>query len=100
LVASGSPGRSSLGPSTALVVGIGLDLALIPRFGADGAAAAATIAFLAGGTVATVLHWRFAGYRLASLVPRLSDLALLWGLVRRARQRVTSSGSHAETRGA
>lgn len=100
LVASGSPGRSSLGPSAALVVGIGLDLALIPRFGADGAAAAATIAFLTGGTVSTILHWRFAGYRLANLVPRLSDLALLWGLVKRARQRVAGAGSRAETRGA
>ncbi|MGC9973941.1 MAG: oligosaccharide flippase family protein [Gaiellaceae bacterium] len=98
LVASGSPGRSSLGPAAALVVGIALDLALIPPYGADGAAAAATVAFLAGGTVSTVLHWRFAGYRLSKLAPRLSDIALIWGLVKRARQRVSSASPLAETR--
>jgi stage V sporulation protein B len=99
LAASGSPGRSSLGPTAALVVGIALDLALIPPYGADGAAAAATAAFLAGGIVSTGLHWRFAGYRLTKLVPRLSDLALIWGLVKRARQRVTGASPRAETRG-
>jgi stage V sporulation protein B len=99
LAASGSPGRSSLGPVTALVVGVALDLALIPPYGADGAAAAATVAFLAGGTVSTVLHWRLAHYRLTKLVPRLSDLALIWGLVKRARQQVTSASPRAETRG-
>ncbi len=55
LMASSSPGRSSLGPFVSLVVGIGLDLLLIPRFGASGAAAAASVAFLAGGYVALVM---------------------------------------------
>ena len=98
LVASGSPGRSSLGPIAALFVGVALDLALIPPYGADGAAAAATVAFLAGGTVSTVLHWRFTRYRLTKLAPRLSDIALIWGLVKRARQRVTGATPLAETR--
>ena len=99
LAASGSPGRSSLGPTAALIAGITLDLVLIPRYGADGAAAAATIAFLAGGAVSTVLHWRFAGYRLSKLVPRLSDLALIWGLARRARRKMPNRGSREETQG-
>ncbi len=98
LAASGSPGRASLGPTAALVVGIALDLALIPPYGADGAAAAATVAFLAGGTVSTVLHWRFARYRLTRLAPRLSDITLIWGLVKRARQRVASANPLTEMR--
>lgn len=89
LVASGAPGRSSLGPTAALVVGVALDFALIPPYGADGAAAAATFAFLAGGIVSTLLHWRFADYRLTILAPRLSDIALIWGIVKRARRRMT-----------
>ena len=97
LVASGSPGRSSLGPTAALVVGIALDLVLIPPYGADGAAAAATIAFLVWGTVSTLLHWRFARYRIAELTPRLSDIALVWGVVKRARRRVTSASPPVET---
>ena len=64
----------------------------------DGAAAAATIAFLAGGTASTVLHWRFAGYRIRELTPRLSDIALVWGLVKRARRQLASASPLAEMR--
>ena len=49
LLAASSPGRSSVGPMVALVTGLGLDLILIPPFGASGAAAAASAALLAGG---------------------------------------------------
>ena len=52
LLGSGSPGIASLPPFAALVVGIALDLTLIPRYEATGAAIAATVASLAGGTVA------------------------------------------------
>ena len=38
LVGSSSPGLSSLGPIVSLAVGFALDLALIPRYGATGAA--------------------------------------------------------------
>ena len=58
LVGSSSPGLSSLGPIVSLALGFGLDLALIPPFGASGAAAAASAAFLAGGATALVTYRR------------------------------------------
>jgi O-antigen/teichoic acid export membrane protein len=83
MVASSSPGRSSAGPLVALVVGIGLDIALIPSLGATGAAVAATCGYVSGGLTALTL------YRLdhpfgprALLVPRRSDLELLSALAR------------------
>ena len=64
-----------------LVVGIALDLVLIPRYGASGAAAAASAAFLAGGFAALIVFrrrnpfaWR------ALLLPRRSDLAVFRAL--------------------
>jgi O-antigen/teichoic acid export membrane protein len=81
LVAASSPGLSSVGPFVSLVVGITLDLVLIPRFGASGAAAAASAAFLAGGCAALIVFrrrnpfaWR------ALLLPRRGDLAMFRAL--------------------
>ena len=47
LLASGAPALSSLGPVVSLTVGVALDLVLIPRLGATGAAIAASAALLA-----------------------------------------------------
>ena len=81
LVGSSSPGLSSLGPMVSLVVGIGLDLALIPPFGATGAAAAASAAFLAGGATALVTYRRVSPFTWrALLVPRRGDLDVLKAL--------------------
>ena len=81
LVAASAPGLSSIGPLVSLVVGIALDLVLIPRFGASGAAAAASAAFLAGGCAALLafrrLHpfpWR------AFALPRRGDLVVFRAL--------------------
>jgi hypothetical protein len=52
LVASGTPGRSSLRPLVSLGLATTLDFVLIPRYGASGAAAAASIEYLAGGAAA------------------------------------------------
>jgi O-antigen/teichoic acid export membrane protein len=82
LVGSSSPGLSSLGPIVSLLVGFGLDLALIPRFGATGAAAAASAAFLAGGTTALVTYHRVSPFTWrALLVPHRGDLDVLLALV-------------------
>jgi O-antigen/teichoic acid export membrane protein len=81
LVAGSSPGLSSVGPVVSLGVGVALDLALIPRFGASGAAAAASVAFLAGGAAALAAFrhgnpftWR------SLLLPRRGDLAVFRAL--------------------
>jgi O-antigen/teichoic acid export membrane protein len=81
LVGGSAPGSSSVGPFVSLVVGVSLDLVLIPRFGASGAAAAASAAFLAGGCAALLafrrLHpfpWR------AFVLPRRGDLVVFRAL--------------------
>jgi O-antigen/teichoic acid export membrane protein len=86
LMASSYPGLSSLGPFVSLAAGVALDLLLIPRFGASGAAAAASVAFLAGGFVALAAFrrrnpfvWR------ALLLPRRDDLVLFRALAGLAR---------------
>lgn len=82
LVASSAPGLSSLGPLVSLFVGITLDFVLIPPFGASGAAAAASAAFIAGGVTALLAYrtrerfpWR------AVILPRHGDLDILRALV-------------------
>ncbi len=83
LMASSSPGLSSLGPVVSLVVGIALDLVLIPRFDANGAAAAASAAFLAGGLAALASYRRRHPFGWRELVlPRRGDLEVLRALAR------------------
>lgn len=85
LMASSWPGLSSLGPLVALVVGVALDLVLIPRFGAAGAAAAASSAFLAGGVAAALAYGRRSPFPWRTLVrPRRGDLDVLRALAGRA----------------
>jgi O-antigen/teichoic acid export membrane protein len=81
LVASGAPGRSSLGPLVSLVVATALDFLLIPPYGASGAAAAASIGYLAGGGTALVLYRRWAAFSWLTLLrPRRGDLDLVHAL--------------------
>jgi hypothetical protein len=57
-----------------LVVGIGLDLVLIPPLDATGAAIAATGAFAAGGVTGLVLYRRTAGFDWRAVLPRGDDI--------------------------
>jgi O-antigen/teichoic acid export membrane protein len=82
LVGSLSPGRASLGPVSALATGVALDLVLIPRYGAAGAAAAASAAFLVGGSTALWLYRRRVGFAWTEVVPHRGDVSALWALVR------------------
>jgi O-antigen/teichoic acid export membrane protein len=83
LVAASSPGSSSVGPVVSLVVGVTLDLVLIPRYGAAGAAAAASAAFLAGGCAALLIFRRQTPFAWRSLLlPRRSDLTVFRALAR------------------
>jgi O-antigen/teichoic acid export membrane protein len=77
LLASGAPALSSLGPLVSLTVGVTLDLVLIPRLGATGAAIAASAALLSGGVAAAVAYGLRSGLRPAALVPRRADVELL-----------------------
>jgi O-antigen/teichoic acid export membrane protein len=77
LLASGAPALSSLGPVVSLTVGIALDLVLMPTLGAVGAAIAASVALLTGGTVAVVAYGVRAGLRPGVLIPRRADVELL-----------------------
>jgi O-antigen/teichoic acid export membrane protein len=91
LVGSSSPGLSSVGPMVSLTVGFALDLALIPPFGATGAAAAASVAFLIGGATALLTYRRVSPFPWQTmLVPHRGDLdvlAALAGPFRRVRPR-------------
>lgn len=77
LLAQSTPGLSSLASAVALVLGVGLDLLLIPRFGASGAGAAASAAFLAGGITALTAYRRHHRFGLRSLAPGRADLRAL-----------------------
>jgi O-antigen/teichoic acid export membrane protein len=78
LLASKAPGWSSFGSVASLGVGFVLDLALIPAFGAAGAAAAASVAFLAGGaTVAILYQRRTQAFGWREIVPTSADLGFL-----------------------
>jgi O-antigen/teichoic acid export membrane protein len=77
LLAARAPGLSSTGSAVALGAGVALDLALIPAFGASGAAAAASAAFLAGGATAMVLFKRTSGFAWREFVPGPGELSFL-----------------------
>jgi O-antigen/teichoic acid export membrane protein len=77
LLASKAPGWSSFGSVASLSVGFLLDLALIPSFGASGAAAAASAAFLAGGATVAILYRRRTGFAWREIVPTGRDVGFL-----------------------
>jgi O-antigen/teichoic acid export membrane protein len=87
LLASRAPGLSSVGSATALGVGLALDLALIPAFGASGAAAAASAAFLAGGAAAAIAYRSTTGFVWRDAVPTGDDVAFLRRVAERALRR-------------
>ena len=87
LLGSSRPGLSSLGPVVALVVGIALDFALIPTYGASGAAIAASGALLVGGVAAIVVYYRPGRVLTREILPRPSDLADLASIARRLAHR-------------
>jgi len=70
LLGASAPGLSSAPALVSLVVGIVLDLILIPRMGAEGAAAAASIAFIAGGSVALVAYRLHTPFQWSALLGR------------------------------
>lgn len=76
LLGASAPGLSSAAALVSLFVGIVLDLLLIPRYGAEGAAAAASIAFIAGGLVSVIAYRIHTAFGWAALFGREKQRAL------------------------
>jgi O-antigen/teichoic acid export membrane protein len=92
LATSSTPARFSLPPVISLLVGVVLDLVLIPILGASGAAVAASAAYLAGGMSALLLHRSRNPFTASELLPRADELTVLipraWAALGRLRSRV------------
>ena len=81
LLASGAPGRSSVGVIASVLVTVVLDLVLVPRYGAQGAAAAASAGYVVGGVSSLLLFRALEPFSWRSLVvPRRADGALVRAL--------------------
>lgn len=91
LLAGSWPGRSSIGPMMALAVGLGLDLLLIPPFGASGAAVASSTALLVGGAVCIVLYRNRSPFPWMRLWPTRRDLVELVLLANKIGERFVAS---------
>jgi O-antigen/teichoic acid export membrane protein len=85
----GRPGLASLLKGAAAVVTVGLDFALIPRFGVIGAAVASSVAYAFFGVLSLVTLARLSGVPVRRLVlPTRADLALYPRAVRALLARV------------
>lgn len=67
----GNPGYNSINSLIGLVVTIGLDVVLIPRFGISGAALASTIAYTVNAVLAIVFFLRVSGLSPSDLMRRM-----------------------------
>jgi O-antigen/teichoic acid export membrane protein len=78
LAGRGKPEYASFAAGITLALTIGLDLTLIPQWGASGAAVASTVAYTGAGLFLLVIFSRLLGVSVADLiVPRRSDLDAL-----------------------
>ena len=73
LIAASSPGRSSLGALVSVPLMVALDFALIPPFGASGAAAAASVGLIAGGVAALAAYRSRHAFPWRAVVPGWDD---------------------------
>jgi O-antigen/teichoic acid export membrane protein len=91
LLAAQAPGLTSVSRAVALVAGLALDLALIPVFGAVGAAAAASAAFIVGGATAALLYRRTSRFPWGEMLPGRRDIVFLRIVATRAVPRFQTS---------
>lgn len=78
------PLRSSMTAVAALTVNVAVNLALIPSYGAVGAALASSVGYAVFAVLQVLWFLRVTRCRWSDLLPRGSDLRYLWGTVRRA----------------
>ena len=91
LTGEGVPTAKSWTAGVAVLITIALDVALVPRFGATGAAFASTASYV-GATMAAVIYYR-RRHRLHSpqlLLPRRADCASMYRAVSRLKRRATA----------
>lgn len=89
--ARGKPGLASAAAGVSLLLTVVLDVSLIPAFGAEGAAAASTLAYAARAVLMVYLYTRLAGVPArAVLLPRLGDAGTIWSSLVRALRRPSS----------
>ena len=82
LLARGRPLLDSIALAPVLLVMLGLDVYLVPKWGALGAAAASSTAYLVGGVIGYLVCRQVLGGRLRELMPRPYDVHVLVTLVR------------------
>jgi O-antigen/teichoic acid export membrane protein len=88
LTAQGRPLLETAAIGVAFVLVVGLDIALIPAYGAEGAAVASTVAYSCGGVAVVLIFARALGARARDLVPRAGDVPwLIRQVLRRVRGR-------------
>ena len=87
--ARGRPEINTYMALAVLAINVPCNALLIPRFGAAGAAASATIAYIINLAVRVSVYRRFTGQAASSvLIPRLSDISALLEFVRGRRRNV------------
>jgi stage V sporulation protein B len=91
----GRPGTVSLAMGLAAIVTIGLDLALIPRFGIAGAAAASALAYSLSAAVLVIAFVRVTGADVRALIPRPADARAVLRILRA----IYASETHTAARG-
>jgi O-antigen/teichoic acid export membrane protein len=77
LTAQGRPLLETAAIAVAFVVVVGLDIVLIPSYGAEGAALASTVAYSLGGVAVVLIFARALGARARDLIPRPRDVPWL-----------------------
>jgi O-antigen/teichoic acid export membrane protein len=86
LTAQGRPLRESLAVGVTFVTVVGLDFALIPSLGGEGAAIASAVGYTAGGLAMVWVFSRILRVPLRAMVPTATTVRESWALAMRLRQ--------------
>jgi O-antigen/teichoic acid export membrane protein len=98
LTARQKPTLASLAIGAAFASTVVLDLVLIPGHGGLGAAAASTFSYTIGGIVVVLIFTRSLGGRAIDLLPRASDVRVIWNRLRTLVSTVRETRAVATTR--
>jgi len=93
LTGQSKPTLASAAIGISFVATVVLDVALIPSYGGLGAAIASSVSYTVGGIAVAVIFARTLGGGLGDLVPRRSDLPLLWSRLRAVLKKPAGPGA-------